>query len=141
MPCTGNCKSKPRLQKAEKPSIESDDDVWASDDESVSAFADRRRAQLNQGYLDGLTSAQEARLQKGFDEGYPEGAKLAIRVGRILAGLHGSEYFEQAKRELNIAKVLDRKYYNEQLDANEPDHALVAYWEHKAEVHKKLPFE
>lgn len=141
MPCTGSCKSKPRPLKADIPSVDGDDDVWASDDESVSAVADRRRAQLNQGYLDGLTSAQEVGLQNGFDEGYPEGAKLAIRVGRILARLHGSEDFEQAKRELNIAKVLDRKYYNEQLDANKPDHKLVAYWEHKANVQKKLPFD
>lgn len=131
MPCTGNCKSKPRPEKAEISSLDGDDDVWASDDESVSAYADRRRAQINQGYLDGVTSAQELGLQEGFDEGYPEGAKLGIRVGRILAGLYGSEFFEQAKRELNITKVLDRKYYNEKLDANEPDHQLVEYWEQK----------
>lgn len=131
MPCTGNCKSKPRPQKAETSNLDGDDDVWASDDESVSAYADRRRAQINQGYLDGVTSAQELGLQEGFDEGYPEGAKLGIRVGRILARLYGSEFFEQAKRELNITKVLDRKYYNEQLDANEPDHQLVEYWEQK----------
>ncbi|SGZ55468.1 CIC11C00000001893 [Sungouiella intermedia] len=130
MPCTGSCRGKPRVEKAEI-SNEMSDDIWASDDEGVSTYADRRRAQINQGYLDGLTSAQELGLQDGFDEGYPEGAKLGIRVGRILAELFGSTYFEQALKELNITKVLDRKYYNEQLDANEPDHELVAYWEQK----------
>lgn len=136
MPCTGQCTSKSEvLSTFPKTDFTDNDDVWASDDENVSEHADRQRAQVNQGYLDGLTAAQELGLQSGFDSGYPEGAALGIRVGKILARLHGTDRFQQAKRELNITKVLDTQYYDKDLDVKE-QHALVLSWE--AQVKKKV---
>lgn len=135
MPCTGQCTSKTKTsKKPENSDFNDNDDIWASDDEKVSAYADRQRAQVNQGYLDGLTAAQELGLQNGFDSGYPEGATLGIRVGKVLAKLHGTALFDQAKRELNITKVLDSKYYDSHLDVKAPDHQLVETWEQKAEL-------
>lgn len=107
-------------------------DVWASDDENVSEYADVQRAHINQGYLDGLTHTQELELQKGFDTAYPEGAALGIRVGRILARLHGSLEFAQAKAELNITKVLDTKHYDLELQM-EGAHPVVLKWERRLE--------
>lgn len=130
MPCTGACNH--GTVHINKHTGEEGDDVWASDDENVSAYADRQRAQVNQGYLDGIANAQELGLQKGFDDGYPEGASLGIRVGSILARLHGTSLFEQARRELSIAKVLDRQYYDDKLDIAGSNHPLVAQWEQKA---------
>lgn len=136
MPCTGQCTSKAEvLSNIQRGNFSDHDDIWASDDENVSEHADRRRAQMNQGYLDGLTAAQELGLQSGFDSGYPEGAALAIRVGQILARLQGTDRFQQAKRELNITKVLDTQYYDKDLDVKE-QHALVLLWE--AQVKKQL---
>lgn len=131
MACTGKCKSEENLIKINE---DVDGDVWASDDENVNDYADRQRAQVNQGYLDGITNAQELGLQNGFDEGYPKGAELGIRVGRVLATLYGTDKFEEAKKELNISKVLDRQHYNDQLDLEEADHPLVVFWEKQAGI-------
>lgn len=134
MPCTGECKSKAKPGETADMADLDGDEVWASDEEGVSVYADRQRAQVSQGYLDGITSAQELGLQYGFDKGYPEGANLGIRVGRILATLYGTDQFETAKRELNIIKVLDRKYYDDLLDVKESDHPLVVHWEKEAKL-------
>lgn len=128
MVCTGECKAPPKPTKL----ADDDDDVWGSDDE-VSAYADLQRAHVNQGYLDGLTHAQEAGLQKGFDAGYPYGAELGLRVGRILARVHGSELFEEAMRALHITKVLDKSYFDGQLDMA-GTHRLVSEWEQRVGI-------
>lgn len=94
-------------------------DVWGSDDEGVSQYADVQRAHIKQGYLDGITKAQEHSLQEGFDAGYPLGASLGMEVGRLLAGSRAS------KDALNITKILDKKYFDDQLDLVEP-HPVIA---------------
>lgn len=126
MPCTGECQG-PRVQEVQHSDPGHEDDIWASDDDEVSAHADLKRAHVSQGYLDGITHAQELGLQKGFDDGYPAGASLGIRVGRILARLHGTPEFDRAKGELNITKVLDKQYFDESLETKQ--HALVEKWE------------
>lgn len=129
MVCTGECKG-PERRRTE-PDVD-DADVWGSDDE-VSAYADLQRAHMNQGYLDGLTHAQELGLQAGFDAGFPQGAALGIRVGRVLARLHGTPQFAEAKTALNITQVLEKTYFDSQLDAV-GTHRLVAEWEQKAGI-------
>lgn len=131
MSCNGKCKKRP-----EKTADTDDTDVWASDDEHVSPYADIQRAHVNQGYLDGITVTQELELQKGFDDAYPEGAQLGLRVGRILARLHGKAEFAQAKEELGISKVLDQKHFNEKLHMTE-DHGVVRRWEQWLETQEK----
>lgn len=92
------------------------DDIWGSDEENISVHADLKRAHHNQGYVDGITKQQEQSLQNGFDEGFPQGAQLGREAGKILARLHGKSQFPTAKTDLNISKILDKKYFDEQLD-------------------------
>lgn len=128
MSCSGQCKvpKTPIISKPASSLVEDQDDVWGSD-EDVPVHADLQRAHVTQGYLDGLVQAQEAGLQKGFDDGFPQGAALGIRVGQILASLHGTPHFDTAKKDLNIVKVLDVKYFDENL--NQTAHELVDRWE------------
>lgn len=130
MSCNGACHPHPEGKVQPKPA--DDADVWASDDEHVSVYADLKRAHVNQGYLDGLTHTQELELQKGFDAAYPEGADLGMRVGRVLARLHGTPDFVHAKSDLSIARVLDTKHYDLELKM-EGEHPVVAEWERRVE--------
>lgn len=84
-----------------------------------------KRAHAAQGYLDGITHQQEASLQKGFDNGFPQGADLGRAVGKVLAQLHGTPSFEDAKAQLNVAKVLEKKYFDDQLDLVGTEHPLI----------------
>lgn len=132
MSCNGECKlprdiGKPKSKAVKKHENSDGDDVWASD-EDIPIHADLQRAHVTQGYLDGLVQAQEKGLQEGFDSGYPDGAELGIRVGRILAILHGTPDFITAKSELNIVKVLDKRWFDENLNKIKCD--LVERWEH-----------
>lgn len=124
MACSGQCK---KVREERKVPDEDIEDVWGSDDENISTHADLKRAHVNTGYLDGLTQAQESSLQAGFDAGFPKGADLGKRVGRILALALGSPELAHAKTELNIAKVLDQKFFSDELEA--PSHPLIDDWE------------
>lgn len=109
------------------------DDVWADDDSTDDytkladqATADLKRAYTKKGYLDGLTRAQESSLQQGFDDSFPKGAELGIEVGRLLAIIYSysdEKLISEAKKELNISKVLDGRYFNENLELVD-DHLL-----------------
>lgn len=125
MPCTGECK-RPAPPRGSSP-VSDDGDVWGSDEESIATHADLKRTHMNQGYLDGVTQAQEQGLQQGFDRAYPEGAELGRRVGRILAYFHDSPHREQAVAELNITKVLSKQYFDDSLETL--SHLLVDKWE------------
>lgn len=124
MACTGQCKKSREERKVPDEDIE---DVWGSDEENISTHADLKRAHVNSGYLDGLTQAQESSLQAGFDNGFPTGADLGKRVGRILALALGSPDLARARTELNIAKVLDQKFFSDELEAQ--SHPLIEEWE------------
>lgn len=104
-----------------------DGDIWGSDEENIQVYADLHRAHHNQGYLDGIVNQQEHSLQRGFDAGFPQGALLGREVGKLLANRHGTETFELIKKELNIAKVLDKKYFDDQLDPLGEHALLVKY--------------
>lgn len=126
MSCTGECKV-PKNLKLKKPlHATDDDDIWGSDDD-IDTYADLQRAHVTQGYIDGITQAQEEGLQKGFDEGFPHGAALGSRVGRVLALLYGKPEFDQAKKELNVASVLSKDHFDDSL--NQTSHSLVEKWE------------
>ncbi|KAL6451404.1 YAE1 Protein YAE1 [Candida maltosa Xu316] len=143
MACQGDCQCKndgvENNYSSDNGSI--NDDIWEADNsENIIPNRDIIRAHHKQGYVDGMTHAKEAALQKGFDDAYTEGAKLAISVGKILANLknqstknHDSELFTQAKSELHITKVLQKKYFNDDLELEVgKSHELIAEWEQKA---------
>ncbi|CCE82582.1 Piso0_002313 [Millerozyma farinosa CBS 7064] len=109
------------------------DDVWEENDsrELESSTADIRRIHKKQGYLDGLMRAKESSLQAGFDDSFPKGADLGITAGYILAQLvsHKDEnMLQQAKQELNIAKVLSKKYFSSTLEIEGDEHPVMEKW-------------
>ncbi|GEQ72670.1 hypothetical protein JCM33374_g6357 [Metschnikowia sp. JCM 33374] len=135
MSCSGECHCK--IQAKNDTANETNsmkDDVWGSDEENISAYADLQRAHVNQGYLDGITRAQESGLQDGFDKGFPQGGGLGMRVGKILAKLHGTSRFDEAKQALKITQVLDKKYFDNQLDLQSSQHSLITHWEEIADI-------
>lgn len=131
MACSGQgAKNGACCQKPTQPLSDFDtDDIWGSDEESISVHADLKRAHHNQGYVDGITRQQEQSLQNGFDEGFPQGAQLGREVGKILAKLHGTSQFPLAKTDLNVTKILDKKYFDEQLDLRTKTHPEIKRYE------------
>lgn len=114
---------------------EEEDDIWGDEEDVNGTLIQNReieRTHHKQGYLDGLSNAKELSLQDGFDEGFPSGAKLGIEVGRILSILlcYDKNLFEQCKKELGINKVLDKKYFDE--DLNILNHELINKWQNIA---------
>lgn len=124
----GKCCSNrlPSHSQSASGSSRDDDDIWGSDEENISVHAHLKRAHAAQGYLDGITHQQEANLQKGFDDGFPQGADLGRAAGRVLAQLQGTPSFEDAKAKLNVAKVLDKRYFDNQLDLIGTEHPLIS---------------
>ena len=57
-----------------------DDDIWSDDDTKLIPQNDIIRSHYKKGYVDGITQAKESSLQQGFDDGYPEGAKLGLKL-------------------------------------------------------------
>ncbi|KAI5956022.1 YAE1 [Candida theae] len=137
------------------------DDVWAEDDEDnieqhdndtskKLAYNDIVRQHRKQGYVDGITAHREDQLQRGFDDAFPQGAKLGIEVGKILArlkcksgapkrekekevnsgGVVDDEKLKCAINELSISKVLDRQYFDEDLQPLQT-HDLIEKWRHQ----------
>lgn len=113
-----------------------DDDIWASDsgDENTEPALDQsnrgdmlsdlptvRRQHMTDGYREGLAVGKAKVMQKGFDNGYPIGAAIALRVGKVLGCLEGilaakdlrdevkvsvKKMLEQAKLELAVSNLL-----------------------------------
>ena len=136
-----------------------DDDIWSDDDTKLIPQNDIIRSHYKKGYVDGITQAKESSLQQGFDDGYPEGAKLGIKVGEILANLinqckdrnrQGDDddddddeqlvRFNEVKKELNIVNVLKKSYFDEDLnlkksndnkETDESYHELINKWENE----------
>lgn len=139
MGCNGDCScSKGDVTVNSIPDEKSDDDIWENDevDEVFISHSDVRRSHEKQGYLDGLSHAKENSLQQGFDDLFPEGAKLAISVGKILAKVksRGSdEMFALACKELKITNILDKKYFDDELQLN-GIHIVLHEWETKASL-------
>lgn len=133
MSCEGNCSCKGNSEVTPSSNDRvSDDDVWADDDDEEyqmtdKSTADLRRIHTKQGYLDGLTKAQESSLQTGFDNAFPKGACLGIEVGRILSTLmcyQKPELLSAAEQELNITKVLNKQFFDNDLEPLEVHDAL-----------------
>lgn len=108
------------------------DDIWGDDENVDGTLIQNReieRTHHKQGYLDGLSNAKELSLQDGFDEGFPSGASLGIEVGKILSILlcYDKDLFEQCKKELGINKVLDKKYFDQ--DLNIQTHEMIIKWQ------------
>ncbi|KAK6465952.1 hypothetical protein DFJ63DRAFT_35619 [Scheffersomyces coipomensis] len=145
MSCNGSCSHDEHthsltVRQHEQESNSNDmDDIWGDEDDEnygdgllrVNANADIQRNHQKQGYLDGLSSAKEESLQQGFDEGFPNGALLGLTVGKLLAELKifkDEDLFNQAKKELNIVKVLDKKYFSEDLNVTS-NHEVIQKWQ------------
>lgn len=146
MTCEGNCTCTPdHIDAPISPtnSYSESDAVWADDDdynnanenELSNATNDIQRSHYSRGFLDGITNAKENSLQVGFDTAFPKGAQLGIRVGKILStvlSIDTKEEFDKAKSELNIIKVLDKKYFNEDgdnLEISNQHHPVIDKWE------------
>lgn len=60
------------------------DDVWASDSdvetERSPDLVKLRENHSKRGYLDGIVSSKEEKLQEGFNDGFPTGAKLGNKL-------------------------------------------------------------
>lgn len=126
-----NCQPEIKTLLHSKDSNDFEDDVWGDDDVYVDANADVKRAHQKQGYLDGLASAQESSLQSGFDKAFSDGARMGAAVGKILGELRAlgeSELFYQATKELNIAKIMDKKYFDSELKIQK-NHEVIYKWQ------------
>jgi hypothetical protein len=75
------------------------------------------------GYRDGITTSKAAFVQAGFDEGYPLGGRIGLRVGRLLGVLHGlaatfptdteiSRTLKSAEVELAAEKVFSAEWWD-----------------------------
>lgn len=120
------------------------DDIWESgpeEDDIIHKDNNRLRDQhTKRGYLDGIVSSKETNLQKGFDNGFPQGAKLGKEVGLILGRLQCLNYlygeknhdlaqsFKDAQKELKINHVLNKNAFDENYDLLNDFHELVEKW-------------
>ncbi|KAG7192604.1 Essential protein Yae1, N terminal [Scheffersomyces spartinae] len=105
------------------------DDIWGEGE--VSETVELKRRQHKKGYVDGVSQGQTASLQQGFDSGYPTGADLGTRVGRILAILKArgdEDSYKQAIKELGISDVLKSTYFDGDLKVKD-GHLLIEHWE------------
>lgn len=81
---------------------DNDNDIWESDshDDSLLVTSTHRpellsdlptvkRQHMTDGYREGLTVGKAKVMQQGFDDGYPIGTAIALRVGRVLGVLEG----------------------------------------------------
>lgn len=148
---TPGCKQQADDEQTTMTTEEPIDDIWGgdSDDEPCASadIAKLRRIHNKQGYLDGISRAKESTLQSGFDSGYPEGAQLAIEVGKILGGLQllaslpaqdprseaARQLLSRAKVELHISRVLSWRYFNEDLTLPQDGHRLIVQWKHRVD--------
>ncbi|AJR59905.1 Essential protein Yae1, N terminal [Saccharomyces cerevisiae] len=119
------------------------DDVWASDsDVETERSPDLLKLRENhskRGYLDGIVSSKEEKLQEGFNDGFPTGAKLGKQVGIIMGVLLGlrtrfgdedeglSKAYIDAQKELRINKVLSKSIFDPNFDLQEK-HPLITKW-------------
>jgi len=113
-----------------------DEDIWASDHEDnpgtsshgqpqaedlLSDLPTVKRQHMTDGYREGLGVGKAKVMQKGFDDGYPIGVMIALRVGKVLGCIEGvlaakdipdtrrsdvRRTYERAKSELAINSLL-----------------------------------
>lgn len=76
--------------------------VTYDDSETLSDLPALRRTHLTDGYRAGLAEGKEQPeiAQKGFDEGYPAGAELGLRVGWVLGVMAELERVEKLEKEI-----------------------------------------
>lgn len=123
------------------PEAVSSDDIWASDSDHGYDLTNRserrdaasdmlsdlptiRRQHITDGYREGLSVGKAKVMQKGFDDGYPLGTSIALRVGKVLGYLEGilaakdiddvvkapvRKIYEQAKLDLAVTVLLKDK--------------------------------
>ncbi|ODV93021.1 hypothetical protein PACTADRAFT_21042, partial [Pachysolen tannophilus NRRL Y-2460] len=105
-----------------------------------------RRQHAKRGYVEGLTENKKKSTQRGFDDGYKVGANIGLDVGKtigILSCLKDSEneeasmkvdkIWKEMKDELFISKVLNHKYFSEDIELLDGKHKLVEKWAAAAE--------
>jgi len=141
-----------------------DDDIWASDNDNenpqaaagdinregmLSDLPSMRRQHMTDGYREGLAIGKAKVMQKGFDDGYPIGVKIALRVGKVLGCLEGvlatkdledevkvlvRKMHAQAKQELAISSLMKDLNDEQVMQMNQdqiPTHVKIALqkWE------------
>lgn len=113
-------------------------DIWHDDDDGgehhVNETSKLEQSHYNAGYLEGITVSKEQFLQKGFDEEYPVGAKIGLKVGNIVGKLQGLGLIDlevKALRELSLQTLFSEEYFDPV--SVEPkytgEHPLVAKWQ------------
>ncbi|CAG8525625.1 12537_t:CDS:2 [Ambispora leptoticha] len=101
-------------------------DVWASDEEENITTYDKKIAERewgrmneiygNVGYKDGIEEGKENTLQRGFDDGYVEGARFGIEFGRLRGVC--STILESISRDIDVDQGCTT--------SNNLDHSLIA---------------
>lgn len=93
------------------------------------------------GYRDGFSTAKGENLQLGFDEKFPEGSNLGLKVGRILGKLHMldalfgannpalNQDYKRAMVELQIANILSEKNFDQDLNLIECKLKVIKKWD------------
>ncbi|CAI4034469.1 hypothetical protein SMKI_10G2620 [Saccharomyces mikatae IFO 1815] len=125
-------------------------DVWASDSdietEGSQDLVKLREKHNKRGYLDGIVSSKEEKLQEGFNDGFPTGAKLGRQVGAIMGILLGlctrfgnedeelSKAYLDAQKELRINKVLSKSIFDQNFDLQKK-HPLITKWTDIANIY------
>ncbi|GMM28715.1 Yae1 protein [Martiniozyma asiatica (nom. inval.)] len=100
-----------------------EEDVWGSDNDEGRDLVALERRHAKSGYIDARANMNEDQLQAGFDSGFPIGAQLGAIAGAKLVGIllkddtiNATEGVSSAVDGLRIEKVLDAKYFDENLD-------------------------
>lgn len=120
------CKSGPHSQHHTMDDVFGDDELAPR----VDPTADITRSHHKQGYVDGLSHNKLTNLQNGFDNGFPKGADLGLHIGAILCAAQAfdSDLYKQAVKELSVANVLNKQYFNDEVEL-EAVHPLIEKWE------------
>lgn len=127
------------------------DDVWGSDSESevltdnnvhLTQDLKKLREQHNKrGYLDGIVSSKETNLQQGFNDGFPTGAELGFKVGKLIGILQILNYkygdkdeqlkqdYKTAIQELRIGNMLSKHVFDTDYQLPEDGkHSILENW-------------
>lgn len=106
-------------------------------EENLSELPLLQRTHLKSGYRDGISQGRQDAVQPGFDEAYPTGAGIGLRIGRIIGILealleNSQDKIEsrtmmlEAKLELDLQRLLSSDSDEGQVLNHEENLAIVA---------------
>jgi hypothetical protein len=135
------------------PSVDENEneDIWGDGEDVLSDLPLRKRQQMTDGYREGLSIGKARVMQNGFDQGYPIGVQIGLRVGPIMGVLEAylaskstdavlgmremvKTTYATAVEALSIAELLKNSNEEKLMEATTiPASALatIEYWEAK----------